>query len=388
MKRIIIIMDHDLVNYPPMQSLLTILVELGQEVLYIGVCSDSERKCFFEKMGVEFFDTFCKVYTSPYQIIKENRRYKKKIVELLTRCRVNSKDLIIYEFSSTTAYFLSDVLMPYSYIVLFYEFVNASRSWKYDLIYRSFNMQEFLKRASGLIHCEYNRAHICKGLYSLDKLPYILPNKPYLSDESFDHIPSEIKNQVEDIKVKIQNKKVILYQGIFNSVERRLEDFCQAIYLMPDEYVLLAMGEGTSHYFKNLKQTYESDRVIFLPFIKSPYHLLVTQLAHIGVLTYYPLDNSVAGVLNPLYCAPNKIFEYSKYGIPMVSNDIPGLTLLFKEYNCGKSITYPITPDKVAETILLLFENYQYISDGATRYYNSVDLKFLVKDILKNMNMI
>ena len=66
-----------------------------------------------------------------------------------------------------------------------------------------------------------------------------------------------------DVKHKVQGKKVILYQGFFASVERRLEEFCQAINQMPSDYVMIAMGKGPNNYYDVLKKKYQSDKILF-----------------------------------------------------------------------------------------------------------------------------
>ena len=180
---------------------------------------------------------------------------------------------------------------------------------------------------------------------------------------------------------KLEGKKVILYQGIFLNVERRLDEFCQAVQGMPDDYVFLAMGRDTPMY-EELKEKYASEKIVFLPFIKPPYHLLVTRLASVGVLSYFPRPNSISSILNPLYCAPNKIFEYAKFGIPMVSNDIPGLHYIYLEHKCGECIPYPLSPQNIERTILKVFEHYECYSKGALSYYDSIDFKQIIADIL------
>lgn len=70
-----------------------------------------------------------------------------------------------------------------------------------------------------------------------------------------------------DVKHKVQGKKVILYQGFFASVERRLEEFCQAINQMPSDYVMIAMGKGPNNYYDVLKKKYQSDKILFIPLL-------------------------------------------------------------------------------------------------------------------------
>jgi glycosyltransferase involved in cell wall biosynthesis len=42
--------------------------------------------------------------------------------------------------------------------------------------------------------------------------------------------------------------------------------------------------------------------------------------------------------LNNLYCAPNKVFEYGSFGIPILANDVPGLQDTVKRYSAGMCV--------------------------------------------------
>ena len=383
-ERIVIITENNLVKYPPMQSLLQILIEFGKKVCFVGYCSDAETQKRFEYLGVSFCKLYCEYGRNIASRLINNILYRRRLQDILHDLRVTSNDLIIYDYTDAI-YYTHDLISSHRFIVLFYEFINPHRSWKYKLLYSSYNIKTLLQNSVGVIHCEYNRAQITKGLYDLKKLPYVLPNKPYIDDSLLiQDIPDSISCMVTEFKHKIVGKKVILYQGVFLSNERRLEEFCQAIELLPEDFILVSMGSG-SDYYDYLKDKYESERIIFLPFINPPYHLLITQLASIGVLSYFPLDRTFSGVINPLYCAPNKIFEYSKYSIPMVSNDIPGLRNIFDKYQCGKVISDPFSPNQIKDAILDLTNQYQNYANGALEYYNSVDIKSIIKNIFTDI---
>lgn len=382
--KIHIIMKHNLVSYPPMQSLLVAMRELGKEVVFVGQCSDSNQKSYYEEMGVSFEPIIYTPYTQPYKILYEQKRYGKKISQYLKKSYSKTSDIIWFEYSDLS-YFMHSILKDTDYLIHFYEFFNIKMSWKYQLMYPSYNMVKFVQRAKAVIHCEYNRAHITRGLCGLKELPFVLPNKPYPDNRDAYPVPVEVMATVNNLKEKLKGRKVVLYQGVFESSERRLEDFCEAIQCLPMDYVLVAMGGGTD-YYDDLKLRYESDKIIFVPFIKSPYHLLVTQLADVGILSYFPLNSSYAGVLNPLYCAPNKIFEYSKYGIPMLSNDLPGLKVIYDEFHCGQIVPYPITSEAIKNTLLNILEHHENFSEGSRRFYDSVDFKAIVSRILQRLD--
>lgn len=384
MKRVILIMHNDLMHYPPMISLIDILLDLGVKVTYIGGFTDSPTTRRFTDSGVKLIRLGYDPHGSFVNSIISQYKYKKELSKKLNECVLSKEDIVWYIYSKT-ANFIHDVISKYHFIIHYYEFQTQYYPLKYRLLYPSYNQREFVHKAQAIIHCEYNRAQIFKGLNQLDKLPYILPNKPYLKNDVVDisMIPFEISSKINEISKKIQNKKIILYQGIFNSSERKLDEFCQSISLLPDEFALLAMGHGDSS-FEELKSKFESDRVIFVPFIIPPYHLLVTEQARIGVLSYSPVNSTYNGVINPLYCAPNKIFEYGLFNIPMISNDVPGLNTIFKSYKCGECVENPMSPQSIAESILSIDSNYEEYAKGAKDYYNSVDLISIVGNIINS----
>lgn len=384
MNRVFIITQNDLVYYPPLQTLLMVFLKMRIKVTFIGCFSDHDAKVEYEKSGVVFEDITLNERGNFIQKLLRRKRYSKEIDRYLKESLVTDKDIIWYVYSGATVCSLYRILEEYNYIVHFYEFFKSIHSWRYRVLYPSYNLSSFLRHAKGVIHCEYNRAQICRCLYGLDSMPYIIPNKPYIDERKLQNVPNDISKMLFDLCDKLKGKRVIIYQGYFNAKERRLEEFCQAVDLLSDDYMLIIMGKGGS-YFDHLKHEYESERIIFVPFVRPPYHLLVTQKASIGVLTYHPQQNTYAGVINPLYCAPNKIYEYGKYGIPMIGNDIPGLKYVFEKYNCGKTLSYPITPSNIANCIESIFANYGKFSSGSKNLYESVNIEETICNIIKSV---
>lgn len=388
--KIIIIAKDDLVFYPPTISLINILISQGYKVVCVGRYSDEPRKNALEKEGVEFVSIYREIKDSAklrllnwLVILWRMKQYQWKMKKYLQSTKVGKDDLIWFIYSNTIGY-LQKYLEKHKYIVQFYEFEDYSLRGKEKLLHPKYDVHRLFSNAKALVHCEYNRAMITNGLYGIKKEPFILPNKPFENNnQQKQSISEEIVKCIDVVKSKVTNKKVILYQGIFNPFERRLDEFCEAMSLLPEEYVFIAMGGGGG-YFNEVKNKYSSDRIIFIPFIKPPYHLLITQLANYGILTYHPVSQNYVDVINPLYCAPNKIFEFGQYGIPMIANDVPGLKLIFDTYNCGKIVSYPVTPKKIAETIIEMQSQYDLMSKGSRAYYDSVDVVEIVNNVINS----
>lgn len=387
-KRIIVFPKDDLLYYPPTISLLKTLVAQGYTVECIGEYSDPQGKKSLEGKGVKFVPIYRKIKDESrfrvvnwMTIIWRLWKYTKAVKLYLSENNVTKDDLLWFVFSDSIGQ-LQRTIEKYPYVIQFYEFQNFSLGGLSRLLHPSYDVKRLFNNARALIHCEYNRALITNGIYGLDKEIFILPNKPYEDEKtSQNELPKDVELVIDGVKQKIQGKKVILYQGIFNANERRLDEFCEAISLLPDNYVFIAMGGGGG-YFEEIQKKYSSDKNIYLPFIRPPYHLEITKLADYGILTYHPNNQTYVGVINPLYCAPNKIFEYGKFGIPMIANDVPGLKMIFDTYQCGKTISHPITPEKIAQCILEMDKNYEQMRNGARAYYDSIDLETIVRKII------
>lgn len=384
--RIILIPKDDLVFYPPTISLLKVLTRLGVAVECIGEYSDTQGKKNLEAEGVKFVPIYRTIKDeSRFRIVNwmaiiwRMWKYTKAVKRYLNTANVTDEDLLWFVFADSIGQ-LQKTIEKYPYVIQFYEFEDFSLGGLARLLHPNYDVKRLLTNAKALVHCEYNRALITNGLYGLNKEVFVLPNKPY-EDNKYQDVPEDIAQIVEDVKKKVNGRKVILYQGIFNANERRLDEFCEAIEKLPENYVFIAMGGGGG-YFEELKKKYNSEKIIYLPFIRPPYHLLITQLADYSILSYHPNNQSYVGVINPLYCAPNKIFEYGKFGIPMIANDVPGLKLIFETYKCGRTIDYPITVDKIVENVLAMDRQHEEMSKGARAYYDSVDLEEIVKEIV------
>ncbi len=386
-KKVIIIMRNDLIGYPPTISLIKALLSLGKKVVYVGLYSDVEGKNTFESAGVTFVPIVYpnsnyseNKFLNSIKIIHRQIRYKREMKRFLSTIG-NDEDTLIWFVFSDAAALIGKNLRSHRYLIHFYEFENPCLTWKNRLVYPTYNARKLIQGAEATVHCEYNRAMIMNGLIGINKPTYILPNKPYDKDNTNTVTDEDTEKLLSVIKKRIEGKKTILYQGIFNSKERRLDEFCQAMKLLSDEYVFLIMGKIGKD-LDYIKKKYSYDNIIFVPFIRPPHHLQVTKLAHIGIITYKPQSKKLTNVINTYYCAPNKIFEYSKFGIPMISNELPGLRVIYDRFGCGSIIVGEITPQKIADTIISIDQNYDEMRKGSLAYFSSVDFKNIVRNIL------
>ena len=377
--RVFIIMQVDLIYYPPALTLIKTLCDLKYMPIYVGEYSDEKQKSELTKRGVRFIDApvYRVEYTLPHKFIKL-QQFKRFVYHTLAQYYNPDSDLV-WILNMETLQLVDKIVEKYKTIVQLYEFTSPHLTWKHYLLNPLFDLKKTLHKAYKIVHCEYNRAQITKGVYQLAKTPYVLPNKPY--EEQIDQIPDDIHVVLDEIFQNTENKRVLLYQGAIQRFDRRLEEFCEAISELPEEYVLVIMGKKTP-YAENLRAKYPSERILFAPFIRPPYHLLVTQMASIGILSYISNSSIWQNVINTIYCAPNKIFEYAKYNKPMIANDIPGLKYIFSQYQCGEVVEYPLKAQEIVEKIHTIEIHYPEYANNARKYYDSIQLPIIIQEIV------
>lgn len=151
------------------------------------------------------------------------------------------------------------------------------------------------------------------------------------------------------------NRKVVILQGAGINIDRGGEELIEAISLLP-EFFLVVVGSGDV--IDILKQrTIElniTNRVLFQS--KVPYDEMMqyTLNADLGVT----LDKDTN--LNYRYSLPNKIFDYLKAGIPVLSSDLPEIRLVVEEFDVG-AIVSSHNPNEIALAIRSLLSDEERI---------------------------
>ena len=241
-----------------------------------------------------------------------------------------------------------------------------------------FPIDKYARNAWKTVVPEINRAYIQQILWKQTKTPYVLPNKSYYLE------PGEITPEVNDaINIMRQEKrKIILYMGIF-SPDRDMESFIKAVDILKEDYCLMAIGrisdvmKDKADYIINRNNNFH-----YLGFFNPPNHLHFLQYAHIGLTPYKPTyDIKYASPLNSLYCAPNKIFEYAGFGVPMIGTNVLGLKTPFEQYGIGVCCDN-LNETSIVNAIKNIEARYEEMSENCKKFYQSVDLDEIINHII------
>lgn len=371
--KIITVIMGDVFTFPPVISLLHSLEEMKVESVLVTTKPSSSMDDF-KGTVLEVIDLNYEKIDSPIEKLISIPQISKSIWNRIDKHY--DEDSIIWVVSDVTIKYLGNKIYERNYILHLLE-LSEDLLYYPKIPFLKMNKTRMGNRALAVVVPEYNRAHITKTWWKLTKLPFVLPNKPY-NKKIIDRNAIVEDATAKEILESIGDKKIILYQGIM-SPERPLDVFIDAVDQFNGEYAFVVMSGGKNIYSNNSSPNY-----YFIPFVAPPDHLQITSHAHIGVLSYVPTESTGYSKLNSLYCAPNKTFEYSMFGIPMLGNDIPGLKFLFETEGCGTCFA-SFDKNDVCEAINKIEENYEEMEIKSKEYYNSCDYRQILGNILKRI---
>lgn len=127
-----------------------------------------------------------------------------------------------------------------------------------------------------------------------------------------------------------EHNTILLYQGGFSPF-RGLELIIQSMERLPKNYKLVLIGSGVlkEKLIELVHSLQLSNQVFFHDQVPSEELIHYTKQADIGLVMYEKVSK------NNYYSTPNKIFEYIQAGIPTVSSNHPGKSVIIDAYRTG-----------------------------------------------------
>ena len=378
MKTITIVEVNNVMDYPPIISLVKNLLRNGNKVKLIAynasALSDeiptNENYTFYSLRHTEKGD-------AGKNVIKhiKNRMVLSKEVRTAVEKAMQNSD-ILWTTSNNTVRVLGKNILKYKNVMQLMELMQYGYFYKKIVKY---NIEDLARKSWKVVVPEENRAYIQKAWWNLDKVPYVLPNKPYSIDnfETTDDMDEAIK------KIQNEKRRIVMYLGGIWP-DRDLSKFSEAIKRCGENYCLYIIGKPSdSEQERLLNKMIDNGNVEYLGYFKPPKHLEFLKYAYIGLLPYKPSSAGVFSELNALYCAPNKIYEYAAFGVPMIGSDVLGLKIPFEKYGIGK-ICDTEEPESIATAIKSIEIDHDSMSENCSRFYDDTDLDKIVQSIIND----
>lgn len=147
-------------------------------------------------------------------------------------------------------------------------------------------------------------------------------------------------------------KTILIMQGAGINHDRGYEEAIMAMEFLPDNFLLLIIGNGVViDKLKSLTISMDlGQKVTFIP--KVPYEELgsYTQQAFLGL----SLDKPVS--INNEFSLPNKIFDYMKAGVPVLSSSLPEIRKILEQFGVGRCID-KVDPEIIARNVLEIYND-------------------------------
>lgn len=369
--KVIYIVKTDLHYYPPCMMQIRYLKKCGANIEVWFASSNESALTILDREKIPYvcLGESPRV-NSKLGKIKNWLEFRKNVKRQLKTIEPNEKDhTLLWIGTAESAIPLFGLLEHYHYNLTMLELLDDRKNRFKRRIFG-----KLAQKAEAVIACEVTRAYLMRYWFRLKKLPYVMPNKPYeLGTEKKAEPSCEKTKSAIDI---VRDKKFIIFQGIYQKLDY-MKELAKALTLMDTEYYIVLMGFDLykTNAYAEIKKIYE--RVIELPSLPAPLHLEVTSHAQIGLVFYDDFS------LNQAFCAPNKIYEYSGFGIPMLANRIPGLENTVGRYNAGKCVDF-----KAEELICAINEidsHYDMYSMNASVLYDSVDNENIIEKIIADL---
>jgi glycosyltransferase involved in cell wall biosynthesis len=375
---IVVVRFGPLKNFPPAVNLVESLLRLGHHVVFFASDIKADNKSIaLGNPSLECID----LHLSKGNIVQREKAdiAARKLIRSYLADNKASID-VVWTTTDVSAREVGKALYGFTHVMQLSELVSyVPLIGNRAMPFHSNETIELARRAYKVVVPEYNRACIQQMWWKLPQRPTVLPNKPQTAEVSnAEAISQELCDRFSSI-----HKKILLYQGYFTP-DREFRPFAECLRYLSNEYALCMMGRAQNvTYGRELEASLNdiSEDVHFMGNVDAPNHLAFTKFGRIGLLPYSPSSSfNRYSELNGLYCAPNKVWEYSRIGLPMLGSDVPGNRYTI-EFNRMGFVT-DMDPVAIANKVREIDERYDEMSGNAKRFYASIDVDQIVASIL------
>lgn len=335
-------------DLPALKSVAQVLSEAGFTIVWI--CGTASSREVTELSGSGTRIVSLGVESTGYEM-----PHRKAFGALVFRSRAwraiekVGDDAALWIVNIETAIVLGRRLLKYGFLLHVFELPESpAKRWLGS---------EYLRHARRVAVPEGTRAEIVRSWFKLSRRPDVIPNvqigycyglRQFIGD-------SEIRETITRVAA---TRHIALYQGMICR-DRDLSGIGRAVSKRPDRWALVLMGKDFGH-LEDVRRANAS--AIHIPYIEPPGHMAVTSWATVGLLTY----NTAS--LNNAHCAPNKVYEYGGFGLPMLANEAPGLRRAVEEAGAGVCCDTS-DPNAVMTTLeLLLAQRSRFATNSQALY--------------------
>lgn len=336
--RILMIFPGIIDDLPPLLHASVCMLQQGAHVSIVCAGSSNNTKNYIKGFGVDYFSITANQYP---QSLSGKLFLRIKFLLFLNKIIYQLKPNVIWLHGGHAMGYLPALVRNKDTILI------AHAHELYDIMRLRKSQNRAIRLSDLFLVPEVNRGWMLK-MSSHTTAPFIVVPNRLPDDIKLEEAATEYTTSVFTKNGgSVHCKRFIIYQGYF-SPRRCLEELIHAFKSIDDATVgLILLGDSSDkRYLDKLIQHAKSDcRIIYISKIPPPGHLRITAGCHAGVMLYAPVS------LNDVYCAPNKIFEYSAFGLSMIMPAYPGLVSINDCYDLGETCD-PCSVESIASALL------------------------------------
>ncbi|MBN2474004.1 MAG: hypothetical protein JXB62_05320 [Pirellulales bacterium] len=349
---------------PPALTLAHALRTLQKDVVCVCSACREQTRADLESAGIQVVEV-CRGLADASSKLDKLRHYAAFRRGAWEAVDSADEDALLWVFTIDTAMALGRRLLSRRYVQNLKELHDRSPQR-----YRT-AIRRYARHARRVVVPEASRAAILRCWYGLDRTPAVLPNRP-LSHPRHRDLPIGDKNAAEILRTVDEGQKIVLYQGSL-AKDRDLTTIARGIHELGRQYRFVLMGRDLIGHLQQLRRLCPD--LIHIPWVVPPTHLEITSHAHVGIAAY-AYDS-----LNSVFCAPNKIWEYTGFAIPMLCQDLPGLRFTIGASGAGVCTSMD-GPRQVVDAVDRIENDYAGFSRRATEFYESIDNASVIAQVI------
>lgn len=243
-----------------------------------------------------------------------------------------------------------------------------------------------IKRYDLVIATSAERARAIRDYYGLRELPVVIRNFAGTEEDTLKSSQDEQVLNHNLQKILQCGLPLVIYQGTMDVRSRCLDNLLRAFNNLRDKCVLIMAGDGPDlHHLQKLSVNLGlEERVLFTGRLSRGQLMSLMRAASIGVVIYSNKE------VNNLICTPNKIHEYARAGLAVVTSNQPPLVEMLSVCSIGELFDpdEPATIQQAIETVLSNLNTYKsQIPEFLARHDWNKEKSKLVevyKELIKN----
>jgi glycosyltransferase involved in cell wall biosynthesis len=148
---------------------------------------------------------------------------------------------------------------------------------------------------------------------------------------------------------------LVIFQGSGINEGRGAEELVNAMSLVEGvKLLIVGSGDIIDHVHRSVLEKGDENKIVFLPRMPWEEMMRYTMCCDAG------LSLDADNCTNHRYSLPNKLFDYISAGIPVIASNLPEVSAVIKEYNCGM-ILRKVTPSCIAEILAELRDDRAFL---------------------------